>query len=94
MSYHHYPPTPLGGLRATEEGACDTSESEAVQTHVQRTPASFSIKSTLRPNPRSSSLASSSKKCDTIATNAEWEMGPVSSCDIDPAFKQLRCHGH
>jgi hypothetical protein len=29
MSYHHYSPTPLGGLRATEEATCDASKSEA-----------------------------------------------------------------
>jgi hypothetical protein len=34
MSYHHYSPMPLGGLRAAEEGACNTSESEAVHTQV------------------------------------------------------------
>jgi hypothetical protein len=31
-SYHHYSPASLGGLRATEEGTHDASESKATRT--------------------------------------------------------------
>jgi hypothetical protein len=34
MSYHHYSLMPSGGLWATEEGTCDTSEFEATWTQI------------------------------------------------------------
>jgi hypothetical protein len=71
MSYHHYSPTLSGELRATKEGTCDTSESKATCTRVQRAPPSSSIKSVLRPDLSTSSSASSSGEFDTTASNAE-----------------------
>jgi hypothetical protein len=73
ISYHHYYPTPSGGLRATKEGTCDARESEAVRTRVQRASASSSVKSTLHPDPSTSSSVSNSGKCNTTATNVEWD---------------------
>jgi hypothetical protein len=73
MSNHHYSSTPLGGLWATEEGTCDVSESVAARTQIQRASASSSVKSTLFPNPSTSSSVFNSSKCDTGATNAEWD---------------------
>jgi hypothetical protein len=83
MSYHDYSPMPSGGLWETEEGTCNTSESEAARTRVQRASSSSTIKSVLRPDPSTSS----SRKCRTPT-------GLVSSYGVDPAFEQLRCHGH
>jgi hypothetical protein len=44
-SYTRYSPMPSGGLRETEEGTCDASESKATRTQVQRASASSYIKS-------------------------------------------------
>jgi hypothetical protein len=70
-SYHHYSPTMSGGLHATEEGMCDSSESTVARTQVQTASTSPSVKPALRPDPSTSRSASGSGKCDTTATNAE-----------------------
>jgi hypothetical protein len=44
MSYRHYSPAPSGRLRETEEGTCNTSESEATRTRVQRASTSSFVK--------------------------------------------------
>jgi hypothetical protein len=71
MSYHHYYPTLSGRLWATDEGICNTSETEAMRTQVQSAPASSSIKSTLHLDLSTSSSTSTSGKCNTIATSIE-----------------------
>jgi hypothetical protein len=73
MSYHHYSPTPSGGLWATKEGTCDANESEAACTQIQRASSSSSVKSVLCPDQSTSSLVFNSRKCDTAATNVELE---------------------
>jgi hypothetical protein len=60
----------LRRLWAIEEGTCDTSESEVACTQDQRASTSSSLVLTLRPDPSTSRLASSSGECDTVATNA------------------------
>jgi hypothetical protein len=84
MSYHPYSPRPSGQLWATEEGTRDARESEATHTQVPRASASSSVKSALRLDPSTSSLVFTSRKGDTVATNAEWV--PVSTCSVDLAF--------
>jgi hypothetical protein len=71
MSYHHYSPTPLGGLRAPKEGTCDASESEAMCTRIQRASDLSSVKSELHPDLSTSSSVFNSGKCDMAATNTE-----------------------
>jgi hypothetical protein len=73
MSYHHYSPVPSGGLRASEEGTCDASESEATCTQIHRASASSSVESTLRSDPSTFISVFNSGKCDTVTTNAEWD---------------------
>jgi hypothetical protein len=57
---------PSGGLRAAEEATCDASKSEAMHTLVQRASTLSFVKSTLHPD-------LSTKNCDTVATNIEWD---------------------
>jgi hypothetical protein len=71
MSYHHYSPTPSGGLRTTEEGRCDASKSEDGRTQIQRASASSNVKFALCPNLSTASSVSDSRKCNTVATNKE-----------------------
>jgi hypothetical protein len=54
-------------------GTYDTSELEATCTQVQRAFASTSVRSALRPDLSSSISDLSSGKCDTVATNVEWD---------------------
>jgi hypothetical protein len=82
MSYHHYSPTPSGGLQATEEGTCNASESEATDTRIQRASASSSVKSALRLDPSTSSSIFNFEK-----HRMGPPMDPISGCSIDLAFK-------
>jgi hypothetical protein len=34
ISYHHYSPTPSGGLLSTKEETCDTTKSKATHTQI------------------------------------------------------------
>jgi hypothetical protein len=89
MSYHYYSPLPSGGLWATKEGTCDTSESEATLTQIQRASASSYVKSALHLDPSTSSSVFNSRKCNMAATNVERDpqrtLLVTAAPDIDAA---------
>jgi hypothetical protein len=81
-SYHQYSPTLSLGLQATEEGTCDASESEATCTQDHRASTSSSIIPALYLDLSTSISACSSRKCDTVATNAVQDPQQTPLADV------------
>jgi hypothetical protein len=69
--HHHYSPTP-SGVQATKGRTCDTSKSEVGRMRIQRASTWSSVKAALWLDLCWPSSASSSRKCDKVATNADW----------------------
>jgi hypothetical protein len=95
INYHHYySSVPSGGPRAIEGRTCDASKSEVGRARIQRASTRSFVRAVLFLDPSSSSLASSSKKCDKKTTNDDRVLAdPVSSCGIDLALEHLHYRG-
>jgi hypothetical protein len=67
------PPCRQEGCEQPKKDTYNAIKSKATRTQVQRASASSSVRSMLRPDLRTSRSVFSSGKCDTVATNAEWD---------------------